>query len=471
MLTRSAYYRAPIRISSQWNIALGLSTPLTPNGDEALGDGFVVKPHQRVAPTEVSASAAPSPDARAAAHGRYCFTVEVKPECLASYKRHHDEIWPNVAGGLREAGVARLVTFQLGDTNRLVMYIETAGRIDLGSAVGPGSAYRSDPRCMEWETLMDSFFIGGAWTQMSEIHAHDVEWNNALRVAASTSASISPTAAPTRVIRFLGADGNVHLGEEPSTPGAEAALLSGELLDGSLVRTGDFAEVASLLAPLEPVDIFCIGINYLKHWEESAKKRGIPLPEKPVLFMKPSSTLNHHEGPIYIPALEHGEELDYEVELAVVIGKAARNVAAADALDYVAGYTVANDVSSRFWQKQSGAKQWIKGKGFDTFSPLGPVFVAASAIPDPQLLRCSTRVNGETRQDSSTSDMIFGVRDIIEWLSTEMTLLPGAVILTGTPSGVGVGFAPPKWLKEGDVVECEIERIGVLRNRVVRAPK
>jgi|TARA_B110000208_G_scaffold30453_1_gene40077 2-keto-4-pentenoate hydratase/2-oxohepta-3-ene-1,7-dioic acid hydratase in catechol pathway/L-rhamnose mutarotase len=413
----------------------------------------------------VAAAAAPSPDARAEAMRRYMFTVEVKPECLASYKSHHDNIWPEVAAGLRRAGIAQLTTWQLGNSTRLFMYIETAGDIDLGAAVGPGSTYREHAKCIEWENLMDSFFVGGDWTQMSEIHSDDIEWNAALSLPPP-----SAMATPTRVIRFIGADGEVHLGEEPSAAGAQSALLSGSILDGTQKRTGKYATVVTLLAPLIPTNIFCIGLNYMRHYEESAKKRGIALPAKPVIFMKPSSALNHPGGDIYIPDLPRGDELDYEIELAVVIGKAARNVSAADALDYVAGYTVSNDVSSRHWQKQSGAGQWIKGKSFDTFCPLGPVFVSSAAIADPQNLSCKTRVNGETRQDSNTSDMIFTVARIVEWLSTDMTLLPGTVILTGTPEGVGAGKTPPVWLVEGDVVECEIESIGILRNCVTRAP-
>merc|ERR1711957_1101469 len=148
----------------------------------------------------------------------------------------------------------------------------------------------------------------------------------------------------------------------------------------------------------------------------------------------------------------------------MVIGKPCRNVKKEDALQYVHSYTVGNDVSSRHWQKNAGAAQWIKGKSFDGFCPLGPVLVTSEAITDPQKLRISTRVNGQTQQDSNTADMIFTCAQCIEWLSDNMTLLPGTVIMTGTPEGVAAGRTPPNWLKDGDIVECEVSGIGVLRN-------
>ncbi len=206
-------------------------------------------------------------------------------------------------------------------------------------------------------------------------------------------------------------------------------------------------------------NILCIGLNYRRHAIES----DMPIPERPILFIKPTSTLCPHEGDILLPQTE---ELDYECELAVIIGKAAKNVSEEDALDYVLGYTCANDVSARDWQLKLD-KQWARGKSFDTFCPLGPTLVPASEIPDPNALRIQTRVNGITLQDSNTKDMIFSVREIISYLSQGMTLLPGTVILTGTPEGVAMGRTPSPWLKPGDAVEIEIEGIGVLRNQVV----
>ena len=281
-------------------------------------------------------------------------------------------------------------------------------------------------------------------------------------------------AAPgvTRIIRFLAPDGTTCLGEEPAPGVTRAELLAGNVFDPvSLRRTGESKDIASLLTPIVPTNIFCIGLNYMKHYEESAKKRGIALPGRPVVFMKPSSTLLGPHGDIWMPAdIEHAEQLDWEVELTAVIGRPCRSVKAEQALEYVLGYTVGNDVSSRHWQKQAGAGQWIKGKSFDTFCPLGPVLVTSAAIPDPQALRVTTRVNGAVQQDEATADMIFTVAECLAWLSDNMTLLPGTVVMTGTPSGVAAGRTPPNFLKVGDVVECEISQIGTIRNTVVKCP-
>eukprot|EP01060_Flectonema_neradi_P010832 TRINITY_DN1791_c1_g1_i4.p1 TRINITY_DN1791_c1_g1~~TRINITY_DN1791_c1_g1_i4.p1 ORF type:complete len:305 (+),score=96.09 TRINITY_DN1791_c1_g1_i4:67-915(+) len=279
------------------------------------------------------------------------------------------------------------------------------------------------------------------------------------------------TAAPkaTRIIRFLSAEGNVVFGEEPKKGCRFADVLEGSIADG-WTKTGKQAMIDTMLSPIVPTEIFCIGLNYMKHYHESAAGRGIPLPDKPSIFAKALSSLNHHDRPVWIPALERGDELDYEVEFTFVIGKPCRNVSPDEALDYVLGYTVGNDVSSRHWQKNAGAGQWIKGKSFDTFSPIGPVLVTTDEIKDPQALQIITRVNGEVRQNSNTSDMIFPVREIISWMSKDMTLLPGTVVMTGTPEGVAAGMPEPKWLKSGDVVECEIEKIGTLRNFIVPSP-
>ena len=162
--------------------------------------------------------------------------------------------------------------------------------------------------------------------------------------------------------------------------------------------------------------------------------------------------------------------MDYECELAIVIGRAAKNVSRKNALDFVLGYTAGNDVSARDWQKEGGGGQWCRGKTFDTFCPLGPVLVTTDEIPNPNALRIGTRVNGETLQDCSTSDMIFDIPTILEFMSASTTLLPGTVILTGTPHGVGMARIPRRWLAPGDIVEIEIEKIGVLRNPVAEEP-
>jgi 2-keto-4-pentenoate hydratase/2-oxohepta-3-ene-1,7-dioic acid hydratase in catechol pathway len=168
-----------------------------------------------------------------------------------------------------------------------------------------------------------------------------------------------------------------------------------------------------------------------------------------------------------IPGHLPSTEVDYECELAVVIGRTCKNVSRERALDYVLGYTCANDVSARDWQKRFGGSQWCRGKTFDTFAPLGPRLVTRDEIPDPNALRIATIVNGERVQDETTSDMIFDVPRLIEFLSGSTTLVPGTVILTGTPSGVGMARTPPRWLKPGDSVTVEIERIGQLTNPVV----
>jgi 2-keto-4-pentenoate hydratase/2-oxohepta-3-ene-1,7-dioic acid hydratase in catechol pathway len=263
-----------------------------------------------------------------------------------------------------------------------------------------------------------------------------------------------------RIARFLDQNSKPIYGIDLGNNQAE--ILSGCLFKG-LTPTGQKAPITHRLAPLDPVNIFCIGLNYLKH----AKETGAELPNYPVVFMKPVSAKNHPGHAIKIPkACTNGPEVDYEAEFCVIIGKPARDVTPETALDYVLGYTCANDVSARKWQRNAGGGQWIKGKGFDTFCPLGPVLVTADEIPDPQALRIQTRLNGQTMQDGHTSDMIFSVAKLIAYLSQDITLLPGTVILTGTPDGVGVARKPPVFLKPGDKVEVEIEKIGILENPV-----
>ena len=222
-------------------------------------------------------------------------------------------------------------------------------------------------------------------------------------------------------------------------------------------------EVGQWLAPIEPAEIYGVGLNYRAH----AAETGAGLPEHPVLFMKPRTAVADPDSPILLPAAcEHGPEVDYEAELAVVIGRAARNVPVERALDYVLGYTCANDVSARRWQKHAGGGQWLRGKSFDTFCPLGPVLVTTDEIPDPQILPIGSVLNGRTMQHSSTADMIFPVAELIAFISRDTTLLPGTVILTGTPEGVGFARQPPVFLADGDTIEVTIEGIGTLRNPV-----
>jgi 2-keto-4-pentenoate hydratase/2-oxohepta-3-ene-1,7-dioic acid hydratase in catechol pathway len=216
-----------------------------------------------------------------------------------------------------------------------------------------------------------------------------------------------------------------------------------------------------------PPAILAIGRNYADH----AKEMGGSIEPHPTVFMKnPASVVGDGE-PIVIPAIcrEHGPQVDFEGELAIVVGEGCRDVTEHDALRHVAGYAIANDVSARWWQKQGSGGQFCRGKSFDTFCPLGAT-VPAAQVGDPNDLRLVTRLNGEVMQESSTSLMIFRVPRIVAELSRGMTLLSGTVILTGTPAGVGAGRTPPRFLRDGDVVEVEIERIGMLRNPVREQP-
>lgn len=241
--------------------------------------------------------------------------------------------------------------------------------------------------------------------------------------------------------------------------------LNGTLF-GGLVPTDEPVEVIKWLAPLIPQSILCIGLNYRQHAEETRS----PLPEHPILFMKLPNSIQNPGDPILLPRMLPSERVDYECELAVVIGKTARNVSCEKALDYVFGYTAANDVSARDWQKNGGGGQWCRGKTFDTFCPLGPVLVTRDEIPDPGNLGIRTLLNGDVMQSSNTGDMIFDVSSLIAFLSGSTTLMPGTVILTGTPSGVGMARNPRVFLKEGDVVSIEIEGIGTLTNPVIAEP-
>ena len=265
-----------------------------------------------------------------------------------------------------------------------------------------------------------------------------------------------------KIFRFESTHGEIGYGTADfAQAGSVMQKLRGDLFAG-LVETGETATVQRLLAPLDPRVILGIGLNYRQH----AAETNAPLPEFPVLFFKNPASVQNPGDPIELPRWLASAKVDYECELAVVIGRPCKNVTRADALDYVLGYTCANDVSARDWQKEGGGSQWCRGKSFDTFCPLGPVLVTPDEIPNPNALRISTKVNGETLQDSSTSDMIFDVPALIEFLSGSTTLLPGTVILTGTPSGVGMARTPPRWLQPGDTVTVEIEGIGALTNPV-----
>jgi 2-keto-4-pentenoate hydratase/2-oxohepta-3-ene-1,7-dioic acid hydratase in catechol pathway len=264
------------------------------------------------------------------------------------------------------------------------------------------------------------------------------------------------------IFRYADPEGAVHHGL--LHPDGSRERLVGSLFEQQR-PSGEAAAVARLLAPLDPRALICIGLNYRRH----AAETGAAIPQRPVVFMKSPGAVQDPGAPIELPTALASHQVDYEAELAVVIGRRCKNVGVDEALAAVLGYTCANDVSARDWQKRPelGGGQWCRGKSFDTFAPLGPVLVSPAELPDPNALAISTELNGERVQDGHTSDMIFSVAEIIAFLSGSTTLLPGTVILTGTPEGVGMAADPPRWLRPGDQVEITIEAIGTLRNPVL----
>ncbi|KAF2399818.1 hypothetical protein EJ06DRAFT_530597 [Trichodelitschia bisporula] len=284
----------------------------------------------------------------------------------------------------------------------------------------------------------------------------------------------------TRLIRFKARDGRTlygepildspdfDLGKTNSSSGLKARVLEGP--DPFTAAPGDeVAEVEALLGPLARTDVpvlRCIGLNYAKHIREAGRKP----PPYPSLFFKPSTALNDHGAPVVIPKIAQDDQADYEGELCIVIGRDAKNVSEAEALNYVAGYTCGNDVSARKLQRDpalaGGVPQWGFSKGFDTYAPVGPCVVSAELIGDPSKLRMVTKVDGEVRQDTEINDLIFNCAYLISYLSQGTTLAKGTIIMTGTPGGVGFGMSPPQFLKPGNVVEVSITGIGTLRNPI-----
>lgn len=262
-----------------------------------------------------------------------------------------------------------------------------------------------------------------------------------------------------KIIRHLTPTGPAHAALQPD---GTARAIEGDIL-GDFRVTDRVVKPGKLLAPIEPKNIICIGLNYKLHAAESGKDA----PKWPVVFMKNSAALQNPGDPIEIPVKNASTQVDYEAELVVVIGKRCKNVSKADALNYVLGYSCGNDVSARDWQRDFGGSQWCQGKGFDTFAPIGPVLVTRDEIPDPQNLRVRCILNGETLQDQNTSHMIFSVATLIEFLSASKTLVPGTVIMSGTPHGVGFARTPPVFLKAGDTVTVEIDGVGSLTNPVI----
>jgi 2-keto-4-pentenoate hydratase/2-oxohepta-3-ene-1,7-dioic acid hydratase in catechol pathway len=249
--------------------------------------------------------------------------------------------------------------------------------------------------------------------------------------------------------------GLLELGPEGLRRADEASRRSGAVVHP--------ADRTKLLPPIpDPHKIVCLGLNYRDH----AAEGGAPIPKDPVLFSKYATSLIGQGDRIVLPAVSR--EVDYEAELVVVVGKRGRHLKAEDAAGYVAGYTIGHDVSARDWQMRKDGKQWMVGKTFDTFAPTGPVIVTADEVPDPHELGIRLRLNGQVMQDSNTRELIFRVPTVLAYLSQVFTLEPGDLVFTGTPSGVGFARKPPVFLKDGDVVEVEIDRLGVLRNPVVQ---
>ncbi len=261
-----------------------------------------------------------------------------------------------------------------------------------------------------------------------------------------------------KIIRHLTPDGPAYAALQPD---GSARAIKGDILGAHQV-TDTVVQPGKLLAPWAPGVILCIGLNYAKHAAEGGK----PPPERPIWFMKLPGAVQHPGEPVRLPTRQPSTKVDYEAELAIVLRKTALNVKRADALDCVLGYTCANDISARDWQRDLGGGQWNHAKAFDTFCPLGPVLVTPDEIKNPNALRIRSILNGQVMQDSNTSDMIFDVPAIIEFLSADKTLPAGTLILTGTPEGVGFARKPPVWLQRGDTISVEIEGIGTLTNPV-----
>ena len=261
-----------------------------------------------------------------------------------------------------------------------------------------------------------------------------------------------------KLIRHLTAQGPAYAALQPD---GSARAIDGDIF-GEWRATERVVMPGRLLAPITPATIVCIGLNYAKHAAEGGK----PPPERPMWFMKLPGAVQHPGEPIRIPQKQASTRVDYEAELAIVLGREARNVSSSAAFDYILGYTCANDVSARDWQREWGGGQWNHAKSFDTFCPLGPVLVTKDEIPNPNALRIRSILNSAVMQDSNTADMIFDVPTLIEFLTADKTLPAGTLILTGTPEGVGFARKPPVWLQRGDTIAIEIEKIGTLANPV-----
>ena len=282
------------------------------------------------------------------------------------------------------------------------------------------------------------------------------------RLGALTERGVIPLEA---VARSLNMSSEYFADMDSFLLGGEAARIRAEKVISGAPHSAAIQIFSVVLrSPIRrPGKIVAVGLNYRDHSLEAGAKN---LPKTPILFAKLTTSISGPGDPIVIPPGD--PQVDYEAELAVVIGKKGKTIAAANAFEYVAGYMPLNDVTARAWQFAD--KQWVRGKSCDTFCPIGPCLTTSDEIPDPHALAICARVNGVTVQDSNTSKMIFRIPELIEFISGGISLEPGDIIATGTPEGVGVFRNPPVFLKAGDIVEVEIEKLGVLRNPVVASP-
>ncbi|PHH65473.1 hypothetical protein CDD81_2253 [Ophiocordyceps australis] len=276
----------------------------------------------------------------------------------------------------------------------------------------------------------------------------------------------------SRLVRFLAQNGRTYYGDAILPPGVtdvakscQARIITGDIF-GKHDVLDQVVDIQRLLPPLAPRDagtVRCLGLNYKDHALETKNRP----PAYPVLFYKPPTALTGPADPIPVSAMaQERPGIDYECELVVVIGKQCINVSEAQALDFVLGYAVGNDVSHRGWQMLPDGGQWSHGKGFDGWAPYGPAIVSTNVIKDPQNLAIWTKIDGQTVQHGSTENMIFSVRQIVSLLSRGVTLMPGDLIFTGTPAGVAMGRKPQLWLKDGDIVQVGLEKVGTCTNQI-----
>ncbi len=282
-------------------------------------------------------------------------------------------------------------------------------------------------------------------------------------------ATLLTTAGPRAAVRHDDEYVDLHATDAAFPAGLRDLLAAGPEVWQHVARAGKRTDVirvprdkVRLTAPIpDPRKIICLGLNYRDH----AAETNSPIPREPILFSKYPTAIVGPGDPIVLPTVS--QEVDYEAELVIVIGRRGRHLTEATAMEHVAGYTIGHDVSARDWQLKKDGKQWMAGKTFDTFAPIGPELVTTDDVPDPHNLGIRLRLNGQTMQDSNTRQMIFGVAATVAYLSRIFTLEPGDLIFTGTPPGVGMARKPPVWLKPADTVEVEIDGLGVLRNPVV----